>query len=246
MIIKILSLSATIYLIQIMAYFMERKLGEKRGAFLSAFFQGMLSSTALTLSNAKKSQSHHSHFSYHVLLMSSFAGIFASLVQLFIIIYINSSIFAQKLSILFPIYFLLIALMIYHRYHLKNFKSQEKPIVDFPKPLDAIKLAVILGGFIFITSLLQQEFGEMGPRVVAFLGGLFETHGVALAQVTLFDEKLLNLKDAYDNILLAVMAGFISKAGLTLFIVRNKYSYTLTLTYIILSLVTSVLWFYPI
>ncbi len=246
MLIKIITLTVTIYLIQLIAWFLEKRLGEKKGAFISAFFQGMLSSTALTLSNAKKSQTHHSHYYYHVLLMSSFTAILASLTELFLIIWFNEPILAQKLFILFPIYLILILVIIYHRYHLREFKTQNNGDVEFPKILEAIKLAVLLGGFIFISSLLKGEVGDAGPRAVAFVGGLFETHGVALAQLTLYDQGMLNLREVYDNVLLAVIAGFISKMSITFFLVRNKYSMTLSLTYFSLAVVTALLWFYRI
>ncbi|MFY7994001.1 MAG: DUF4010 domain-containing protein [Bacteriovoracaceae bacterium] len=239
---KIISLSLTIYGIQIFSYLIEKKIGSKRGVLFSAFFQGMISSTALTLANAQDSLKKNSHFFYHILLLSSLTGIFASLVELLFIIGIHESELLKRLSILGPVFIILMICMIYHRYHLKDFKSSESEEVLFPRPLEAIKLAFLLAGFIFITSILKDQISPNGPLLVSFVGGLFETHGVALAQVTLVDQGIITMNEAYHHIMVSVMAGFISKMSITLFVVRNKYSYTLAFTYILLSIVTLLLW----
>ncbi len=239
---KIISLALTIYGIQIISYLIEKKMSSKKGVLFSSFFQGMISSTALTLTNAQDSIKKNSHYFYHIFLLSSLTGVFASLVELLFIIGLNDSELFLRLISLAPVFIILLSCMIYHRYHLKDFKSSDSEDVLFPRPLDAIKLAFLLAGFIFVTSILKEQIGPNGPLLVSFVGGLFETHGVALAQVSLVEQGVLTMNEAYHHIMVSVVAGFISKMSITLFVVRNKYSYMLALTYIILSIVTLLIW----
>jgi uncharacterized membrane protein (DUF4010 family) len=118
----------------------------------------------------------------------------------------------------------------------------------FPMPTNplamwaALKLAIVLGVMLVATSLAQRLFGNVGTQVVAFLGGLVEIHGVALALANMYQHQQITQEQAINGIGLSVFASIIAKYFIAASIVRNKYTLWVSLMLTVMLIVYSIFW----
>lgn len=104
-------------------------------------------------------------------------------------------------------------------------------------PLDiksVLKLALMIGGMLFLVGLAKLYLGTKAVEIIAFLGGLFELHGISLATALLNQAEKISLETAKISLLLAVGATFVSKLGITLILARNKFGLLLSLSLLLM------------
>jgi uncharacterized membrane protein (DUF4010 family) len=217
----------TLAVIEFSSYLLAKIVGEKKGAFVSGFLGGLVSSTAVLLSSARRSAKNPEN--WHTLLSSAIAATLASLLELLLIVgLISHELF---LRIAPPIgagatigglsLFFLISRKIEH--------DQEQSLKS---PLDwkgILRLSVLLGAILASISVAQLWLGDQATLAVSFLTGLFELHGVSLANATLFSQGQLSVESAGLSIIIAAIGSLMAKISISWAVNRGGFARGLSL-----------------
>ena len=231
---KLINLQKICMLIVVLAgmqfggYVALRAFGVKLGYLFMGFFGGLVSSTALfaTVSKSAKKSSEH----IHAHIAACLAAISATLIQsLVIVAFISTALFK---IIFIPIILAILASSLIALAFTKKSNGIKLALEQLPNPLDlksVLKLAFIIFLMYILVALSRQFLGIQAVSIVTFLGGLFETHSVVLANAMLFSNEKLSLSAAADLIYIAVISGFISKYILVWVFARNRFALDISL-----------------
>jgi uncharacterized membrane protein (DUF4010 family) len=209
-------------IIQFTGYVTMRIMGRRLGMVLTGFFGGIVSSTAVfaSLPHLVKSQPELTPSATAAAIMATIASllVFAS-----IMLIASPALFTV---IIWPIISMSLVGMLSL---IPAFKKEtcQRDISPSSNPLDLIavlKLALLIGGMLIVTTIAQKYFNTRGVEFVAFLGGLFELHGISLAISTLFVETKIQQHTALIALGLAVLASFITKFILLWSLARNRFA----------------------
>ncbi|MCL8009198.1 MgtC/SapB family protein [Gelidibacter japonicus] len=168
--------------ISVIGYFIYKFIGKKYGILSNGILGGIISSTATTVSYArftKKSKNIHKASAFVI-----FSAATVSLVR--VMIEIGAVIPSQLSKVVLPIvalFLMMIGLSVV-LFYLINKKSKSD---DMPKPKNPAQLtSALMFGAIYAIILLavaftQQELGDKGLYVAAFVGGLANKDAITLS-----------------------------------------------------------------
>lgn len=234
----------TLASLEYFGYISVKIIGEKNGRLIIGFLGGLVSSTAVLLFSAK--QAKQSPSEWRTLFVSTVAAKIAALVELLLIVYfISESLFKQIGLPVFSIVLMAgLSILVVNKNVFGNKSADENTSkstntkdydLNLKSPLDwkgVLKLSVTLAGILGLISLAKLWIGDEATTAISFLTGLFELHGVSLANATMFKQNQLSLESANFNILLAVVASLVAKLSLTWAISRNgAFAKVLTLSF---------------
>lgn len=205
--------------ISFIGYFLIKILGETKGIFLTAFFGGLASSTALTLSFSKTSKD--SPFSSYIS-----AGILIASAIMFPRILIIVAIINIKLAyiLVFPMLFLAFVMLccaffIYIKR--KKVYTKEKTnnfILTNPfKIWPAIKFGLLLALIIFITYTFKYYFGDYGVYAISFLSGFADVDAISLS-LSAMSRHEMSINIAGRAILIASLTNTMTKGIFVIFL----------------------------
>lgn len=229
--------------LEFLSYLLIKLLGEKKGTLIVGFLGGLVSSTAVLLSNSKKAKNDPQH--WDSALISTIAAKLAAGIELLIIVAAISK--TLLLTILPPISAALTVGLIGLGSILKikspNLKSDS---LVLKSPLDwkgVFRLSILLAAILAVISAAKHLFGDQASFLVSFITGLFELHGVSLANATMFSHEKISLSVAALNIILAFNASLIAKTFISWSICKNNFSKNLSFLFALMILASStVLW----
>jgi len=104
--------------------------------------------------------------------------------------------------------------------------------LDLKSPLDwrgVLRLSVTLTAILALISLAELWLGAGATLAISFVTGLFELHGVSLANATMQGQGQLGLGAATGGVLLAVVASQVAKIVLAWALAGGVYARVLTL-----------------
>lgn len=215
-------LVAIIASLQFLGYMMIRLFGERLGILFVGFFGGLVSSTAVfaTLPTFLKGRPDRIN-------MAVLAGILATvgmLVEFSIIQMIAASrlFLTVAIPVLAMVMIGLLSTIILFRRKPNHHQFQEPQ-----NPLDitaVIYLSAIIGGMLFLVAVAEHSLGIQAVQLITFFGGIFEIHGVSLANASLYINHHITLLSAHHNLLLALLASFIPKFVLPWALVRGRFA----------------------
>jgi uncharacterized membrane protein (DUF4010 family) len=219
----------TLAALEFASYLLAKLVGEKKGFLLAGFLGGFVSSTAVLFTSARRASSLRT--SWRGLAGAVVAAQLAALLELLLIVALISPPLLKGL--LPPIVGTLatggLALGIL---------AQSKGKVASGKPLrspldwrNVFRLSFTLAGILAAVSVTQRWIGDRGTFALSFLTGLFELHGVSLANATLLSQGDLSLAAARASTLLAVSASLSAKVALAWLLHRGTFSKALTLIF---------------
>lgn len=220
----------TLATLEFSSYALVKIIGEKKGTLLVGFLGGLVSSTAVLLSSAK--QAKRAPESWRTLASSALAAKLAALAELLLIVGLIST--DLLLHVLAPILAALLAggLILF----ILAWKSNGHDSgLALKSPLDwpgVLRLSLILGAILAALSLAEVWLGNQGTLVLSFVTGLFELHGVSLANATMFSQKQLGLETAKVSILLAAIASLVAKIAISWSIERKAFARTITAAFL--------------
>ena len=111
-------------------------------------------------------------------------------------------------------------------------KNDEKILeLTLKSPLDWLgifRLSIALSAILAVVSFAQLWLGSEATYTISFLTGLFELHGVSLANATLFSQGQLNIDVASLSIFLGLMASLIAKISISWFISPGIFARSLS------------------
>lgn len=219
---------------QFVSYVVTKIMGEKKGALVVGFLGGLVSSTAVLLSSARDSLKAKKVSS---LVMTVVGSQIASLGQLlFIVAMVSMPLFWQ---LALPIgSTIAVAAVILGFYTWKA--SNSRADVPLRSPLDwrgVLRLAVVFALMLAGIAVANKFFGESGSSGMSILAGIFELHGVTLANSTIFANQQMSLASAELNILLAATASLAGKTVIAWVIARNRFAYSVGAVFLLLIVV---------
>lgn len=232
------SIVATLSVLEYASALLIRRFGTRRGTLVVGFLGGLISSTAVLLSSTKRAK--HAHASEQRLhTNAAVAAKTAALIEVLVILGLISPPLLVSLappliaSIGCGVICLLWGLK-QSKLQIINSESTDSQSLEASLRFDwrsVAKLSVLLAAITTLIAYAQSEFGMSGARVMSFLTGLFELHGVSFANASLYDKGDLSLSDARENILLALGASFLAKIVLGWMVFPGAYARTLTLIF---------------
>ncbi|MAZ38775.1 MAG: hypothetical protein CMF49_01520 [Legionellales bacterium] len=220
---KICMLIAVLAIMQFGGYIALRIFGFRLGYLVMGFLGGLISSTALFATLARDSKQNNSE--NYSLLAAGLAAVAATLLETLVIICITASELAKTTAI--PILTMVVLSTFIALILAKISPKGNVDLSQLPNPLDfnsVLKLALIIFVMYILVAITRQLAGLKATGLVTFLGGLFESHSVTLANAILFSQSKLTLLAASIFIYLAILSGFVSKFGLIMTIARNKFA----------------------
>jgi uncharacterized membrane protein (DUF4010 family) len=207
--------------ISFLGYIAVRLVGAKHGIGLAGFLGGIVSSTAVTLSLARRSKEEQSLSKNLALGISLACSIM--LFRLLIEIYVINPPLAKNIFI--PV---CVASVIGYAYVAYLYFSASKETIvqetSFQNPFklsEALLLGIFFGSVMALITFTDKSFGHSGVYVVSFISGLGDTDAIALSLASLATNGL-SLQTASHALLLAVLANSIVKSALVLLIGTKK------------------------
>ncbi len=228
-------------IIQFGGYVAIRVFGQRLGILLMGFFGGLVSSGAIYVALPKFSIKHPKLYRETVA-----AAIFAALgmlVEFTIIIFIAAP--ALIMALAWPLTMMILVGLLSSLLVMRG-AGKTAYVSEAGNPLDfksILRLALFIGGMLILVAIVKRYIGIEGVRAISFFGGLFELHGVSLANATLFIENKLTLQEAALSLGLALSATYVTKFILLWSLARNKFVYITTL-FLSAMLIVGVLAFY--
>lgn len=196
--------------IQVLGDLLFRYLDARAGALALGFLGGLVSSTALTISLAKKSQSL-SETDTRTASIAYLSATLAMLGEALLLVYYGSTDFQPRLLLVFvgPIAAAL-AIIGYCVADLRDSKIplEEDTKIDF---VSILKLSLFIIGAIGFSKLLERLVGIEALLPLTFLVSLFEIHGSVIANVQLHDADVVSPVLLGDLLCTSFVASFLSK-----------------------------------
>ncbi|MDX1652748.1 MAG: MgtC/SapB family protein [Brumimicrobium sp.] len=209
--------------ISVVGYFIYKFLGKDMGLPANTILGGLISSTATTVSYARKTKGNQSLF-----MLSAFVITGASAVS-FIRVIIEISVVAPEIvkSTFLPIlttFGIISALSFLIYYRLRNNKTSQ----DLPEPKNPaqLKIALIFGFFyaliLLAVAFVKQEFGNDALYAVSAVSGLTNVDAITLSVSQIIKEGDISTSTGWRVILLAILSNLFFKGILTLILGPKK------------------------
>ena len=203
-------LLTTIAAIQFGGYVAIRIFGERLGIAFTGFLGGLVSSTAVF------AQLHHTLKTHPQLVFATIAsGLLATvamLVDIAVIIFVASP--TLLICIIWPIVTMIIigvsvSVMLLHFQKIEKYTPS--PLSNSINLLSIFSTSLYIGLMLVLIAIAKRYISTKGVLLIAFLGGLFEIHGISFATALLYLGDQLPATDARSVLYLAILASFISK-----------------------------------
>lgn len=206
-----LKLLLALSLIQVIGKVMVRFLGSRAGMLAAGFLGGLVSSTALTMSLARKSRDL-TREQTSIESLSFLSATLAMALEALVLVYVGSAEFHRELWLIFLGPIVVTLLLITARWQ----KLPEVPMEDGKSaPLlelrQILKLTVFIAAILAVSKITQNIFGNRGLEVLTFAAALFEIHGTVIANVQLHEAGAINVALLVELLFLSLAASYISK-----------------------------------
>jgi uncharacterized membrane protein (DUF4010 family) len=220
----------TLASLEFSSYVLSKTIGQKAGSLVVGFLGGLVSSTAVLISSARRAKLEPS--SWRALFCSALAAKLAAFIELLLIVLFVSP--ALFMSLVLPVgavlIFGFIALFILAQ---KKADQISEPAVK--SPLDWIgvfRLSIALAAILASVSLAELWLGSEATFTISFLTGLFELHGVSLANATLYSQGKLSVNVATLSVLLGLVASLVAKISISWFISPGIFARALSAVFL--------------
>lgn len=212
--------------VSFLGYGAVKLLGAERGVLLAALAGGLVSSTAVTLTNARRAVTHENAS----LLLAAGVAI-ATAVSFLRVIAIAAALQPALLVVLGPVLGLPTAVAVLYALHAVYWRAAEKDggksePAEFKNPFSfwpVVGFAVFLGVVIVLGQKIGDTFGAQGALLGAAGLGLADVDAVTVSLARLVPAPLGPM-DASLAILAAVASNMISKLAIAIFIGRGRFA----------------------
>lgn len=207
--------------IGLVGYFLYKIFGGRAGLLLGGILGGLISSTATTLSYAKRAAatSGAANLAAFVILTASMVSMVRVMVEISIV---APTVFRE---IIFPLAMelgLMILLVII--FYFRNQKNKdEMPDQGNPAQLkSAMTFAIIYAAIRFVTAAVQEEFGSNALYAVSIVSGLTDVDAITLSTSRMAENKEIDSRLAWKLLLIAVMSNLAFK-GILATVLGGRY-----------------------
>lgn len=193
-------------------YFAYKLLGNKAGTLLAGFLGGLISSTATTVTYAKRSKGAQNN---NLLALVIFIATIVSLVRILVeIAVVTPQSFAQVAPPIAALLLVMVVLAAFN-YFFKKGNSDQMPEQENPAQLKtALVFGAIYGAVILATAAAKDFFGDGGLYVVAIISGLTDVDAITLSTSRLINQQSLDTTTGWKIILIAALSNIAFKGAL--------------------------------
>ena len=202
--------------LSLVGYVATRALGPERGTAITGLSGGLVSSTAVTLTFAKRSREEKGATDDALA-----AGTFLAWGVMFVRVVVLAALVHPPLAVPMLVPFGAMALVTAATALLLLRRSRSAAAstgagVALRNPfslLEAVKFALLFGVVLLVMTLVEQRFPKGGTYVVAALAGMSDVDAITLSMATLSRAGDTAMKTAALSILVAVLANTLVKCG---------------------------------
>ncbi len=196
-------------------YIIYKFFGQNAGIALGGVLGGLISSTATTVSYAKRAAAAPgSEGSAAIVIMTASAIVFA---RLLLEITTVSPAFLPTAAPWLTALLILSALISFALWLRSGKNHDEMPEQENPSELkSALLFGLIYAVVLFVVAAVKERYGNRGLYVVAGLSGLTDVDAITLSTAQLVNAGRLNPEDGWKLIVLAAISNLIFKAGAVL------------------------------
>jgi uncharacterized membrane protein (DUF4010 family) len=202
-------------------YITYKFFGQRAGIVLGGILGGMISSTATTISYAKRTVGMpESAGLTAIVVMIASAIVFVRLqVEIVTVAPAFWSFAAPPLTILL---LLLIAASLV--LWVKNRSEQnDMPVQENPSELkSALLFGLVYAVVLFMVAAVKEHFGNRGLYLIAGVSGLTDVDAITLSTARLVHENRLSATDGWRVVVVAAMSNLIFKAGIVAFLGHRR------------------------
>ncbi|QQX75304.1 MULTISPECIES: MgtC/SapB family protein [Aequorivita] len=198
--------------ISVVGYFIYKFVGKKVGIISNGILGGLISSTATTVSYARKTKDAEA-----INKMAAFVITAASAVALIRVLVEVGVVIPEKLpEIVLPLItvFVLMALLCVGLFYIisKNGGNEKMPEPKNPAQFkSALIFGLLYGGILLAVAFTKEEFGNEALYVVAIISGLTDVDAITLSLSQLMKGGGLNTSTGWRLILLATLSNLLFK-----------------------------------
>ena len=198
--------------ISLAGYFLYKIWGDKAGVLLGGILGGIISSTATTISYAKRTVNAASTVkgAAYVILIASAVSLARVLVEIFVVAPSSFTGFIFPLGAELVV-MILLSVILYFRFHKEKNKMPEQ---GNPAQLKAAVIFGLLYAVIrFVSAFVKDEFGDNSLYIVSIISGLTDLDAITLSTAKMAEHKEIGTHLGWRLILLAVLSNLVFKAG---------------------------------
>jgi uncharacterized membrane protein (DUF4010 family) len=195
-------------------YLIQRILGVRIGALAAGFLGGLVSSTAIFLSIARKTK--RDEISMPSAIGAALAATMATLLLFVAVIATTSKPLVSSAGI--PVLLAACVAGLFGHFSQRKNGHQLSQQQNRQSPLDlrrVIVLSGVVGGLLTLTAVVKRFVGTAAFSAVSFLSGLFELQATTFAAAMLHQSQEVSADSATHALLLAALASFVSKLGIS-------------------------------
>lgn len=226
-------------------YFAYKIFGGKAGTLLGGILGGLISSTATTVTYARRSKNSNRNNSMIALVI-----FIATVVSLGRIITEVAVVSPQSLPVVAPpimVLFLIMLALAAVTYFFRKGDPDKMPEQENPAQLKtAFIFGAVYGTVILATAAAKDHFGSSGLYIVAVISGLTDVDAITLSTSRLMNQESIGLQTGWKVILVAALSNIAFKGALAGFL-GNKALFLRVALLFGISLVTGalIIWWWP-
>jgi uncharacterized membrane protein (DUF4010 family) len=203
--------------LSLVGYVATRALGSERGTAVTGLTGGLVSSTAVTLTFAKRSREEQGKTD-DALAAGTFIAWGVSFVRVIVLAAIIHAPLALKMAAPFGAMALVTAAFALWLLRRSQAAGGSAGAVSLSNPfslVSAIKFGLLFAAVLLVTEIAQQRFPSGGTYVVAALAGTSDVDAITLSMATLGRNGETPLTTAALSILIAVISNTLVKCGMS-------------------------------
>ena len=193
-------------------YIAYKFLGQRAGIVLGGIFGGMVSSTATTVSYAKRAAASSGAVGPAAIVITIASAVVFARMLLEI-----ATVAPSFLPAAAPWLMALLILSVVGAFGLwlrSGKDHEEMPEQENPSELkSALLFGLIYAVVLFVVAAVKERYGNRGLYMVAGLSGLTDVDAITLSTAQLFNAGRLNAEDGWRLIVIAAVSNLIFKAG---------------------------------
>ena len=233
--------------ISVVGYFIYKFVGKKVGTISNGILGGLISSTATTVSYARKTKEVKDidNLAAFVITTASTVALVRVLVEIGVVI-------PEKLSVVsLPLIsvFLLMAILCIGLFYIINKNGGDEKMPDPENPAQfksALLFGLLYGGILLAVAFTKQEFGDEGLYIVAIISGLTDVDAITLSVAQMMKTEGLNTSVGWRLILIAVLSNLAFKGVMAAILGSRKLTKWVGVSFgIIITFGLLVLWLWP-
>ncbi len=209
---KIWLMVAFISSVSFVGYILIKTLGSNKGIRMTSFFGGLVSSTAVTIALAAKSNERAGNVPLAIGIVIASTVMFGRV--LLEVLVVNPDL---ALSLFVPLIAMVGTGIIATRMIAHRQKSLREEKLDLKSPFalgPALKFGVLFAGILIIARAFHILFGTSGLYIASLLAGLADVDAITISLATLARSESLDSAAATLGITLALAANMLVKAGI--------------------------------